>query len=64
MKHWLLSLIASPTMCLGTISAQNGDYYDSKTVLVLGGGVTGTWAAAKIAEGLKENDELMIVTPP
>lgn len=35
-----------------------------KRVIVVGEGVTGTWAAAKISEHLTKNDELIIVSPP
>jgi hypothetical protein len=35
-----------------------------KRVIIVGEGVTGTWAAAKISENLTQNDELIIVSPP
>lgn len=35
-----------------------------RRVIIVGEGVTGTWAAAKISENLTQNDELIIVSPP
>lgn len=35
-----------------------------KRIVVVGEGVTGTWAAAKIAEHLTSKDELIIISPP
>lgn len=35
-----------------------------KKIIIVGDGVTGTWAAAKISENLTHNDELIIVSPP
>lgn len=37
---------------------------DCKRVVIMGGGVTGTFAAAKIAANLKSSDELWIIEPP
>ena len=37
---------------------------EGKRVIVLGDGVTGTWATASIAENLKKEDEIIIISLP
>lgn len=55
-------------LCLSLIISLIIFYYPSnqkgKRVIIVGEGVTGLWAAAKISENLTSNDELVIISPP
>ncbi len=59
----VIDLLYLSVLCLIALPSFAYDKHGKK-VVVLGDGVTGAWAAAKISETLNSDDELIIVSPP
>lgn len=64
MKKTILSLLFFLSVFISGASMSFASDIVGKKIIIMGEGVTGTWAAAKISENLGVHDELIIVSPP